>query len=158
MYHIFFIYLSDGGYLGCFQALAIVNIAVMKIAVYVTFRIVIFSEYISSSGIPGPYGRFKELSWWLKCEECACNTGDLGSIPGTGQSPGEGNDNSLQYSYLESLMERGAWWVQSMGFLESDMTNPPPYIKDICIKEIYTYNANNVQTTIPLHSSHTLVK
>ena len=108
MYHIFFIYLSDGGYLGCFQALAIVNIAVMKIAVYVTFRIVIFSEYISSSGIPGPYGRFKELPWWLKCEECACNTGDLGSIPGSERSSREENGYSIQYSCMEKSVDKGA--------------------------------------------------
>ena len=35
--------------------------------------------------------------------------GDLGSIPGLGRSPGEGNDNPLQYSCLETPMEGGAW-------------------------------------------------
>ena len=40
----------------------------------------------------------------------ACNTGDLGSIPGSGRSPGEGNGNPLQYSCLENpMMDRGAW-------------------------------------------------
>ena len=38
----------------------------------------------------------------------AWNAGDLGSIPGLGRSPGEGNDNPLQYSYLENPMEGGA--------------------------------------------------
>ena len=38
-----------------------------------------------------------------------CNAGDLGSIPGLGRSPGEGNGNTLQYSYLENLMDRGTW-------------------------------------------------
>ena len=33
---------------------------------------------------------------------------DLGSIPGSGRSPGGGNDNPLQYSCLENLMDRGA--------------------------------------------------
>ena len=37
--------------------------------------------------------------------------GDAGSIPGLGRSPGEGNDNPLQYSYLENPMDRGAWWA-----------------------------------------------
>ena len=37
------------------------------------------------------------------------NAGDLGSIPGSGRSPGEGNDNPLQYSCLENPMDRGAW-------------------------------------------------
>ena len=40
----------------------------------------------------------------------ACNAGDLGSNPGLGRSPGEGNGNPLQYSCLENPMDRGAWW------------------------------------------------
>ena len=40
----------------------------------------------------------------------ACNAGDPGSIPGSGRSPGEGNDNPLQYSCLENSMVGGAWW------------------------------------------------
>ena len=39
----------------------------------------------------------------------AYNAGDLGSIPGSGRSPGEGNDNPLQYSCLENLMDRRTW-------------------------------------------------
>jgi len=42
-------------------------------------------------------------------KESACNAGDLGSIPGLGRSPGEGNGYPLQYSYLENSMNRGAW-------------------------------------------------
>ena len=37
------------------------------------------------------------------------NAGDLGSIPGWGRSPGEGNGNPLQYSCLENPMDGGAW-------------------------------------------------
>ena len=37
------------------------------------------------------------------------NAGDTGSIPGLRRSPGEGNGNSLQYSYLGNPMDRGAW-------------------------------------------------
>ena len=40
-------------------------------------------------------------------KESACNAGDLGSIPGSGRSPGERNGNPLQYSYLENPMDRG---------------------------------------------------
>ena len=36
--------------------------------------------------------------------------GDMGSVPGSGRSPGEGNGNSLQYSCLGNPMDRGAWW------------------------------------------------
>ena len=42
-------------------------------------------------------------------KEGACNAGDVGSIPGSGRSPGEGKGYSLQYSCLENPMDRGAW-------------------------------------------------
>ena len=42
----------------------------------------------------------------------ASNAGDLGSIPGSGRSPGEGNGNLLQYSCLEKSMDRGIWQVE----------------------------------------------
>ena len=45
----------------------------------------------------------------------ACNVGDLGSIPGLGRSPGEGNGNPHQYSCLENPMDRGAWWAILLG-------------------------------------------
>ena len=41
----------------------------------------------------------------------ACNVGDLGSIPGLGRSPGEGNGNPVQYSCLENPMYGEAWWA-----------------------------------------------
>ena len=41
----------------------------------------------------------------------ACNAGDPGLIPGSGRSPGEGNDTPLQYSCLENPMDGGAWWA-----------------------------------------------
>ena len=39
----------------------------------------------------------------------ACNAGDLGSIPGSGRSPGGGHGNPLQYFCLENPMNKGAW-------------------------------------------------
>ena len=48
-------------------------------------------------------------------KESACNAGDLGSIPGSGRSPGEGNGNSLQYSHLKNPMDRGAWQATDHG-------------------------------------------
>ena len=41
----------------------------------------------------------------------ACNAGDLGLIPGSGTSPGEGNSNPFQSSDLENFMDKGAWWA-----------------------------------------------
>ena len=52
-------------------------------------------------------------------EESACNVGDLGLIPGSGRSPGEGNGNALQYSCLENPMDRGAWWATVHGLAKS---------------------------------------
>ena len=49
----------------------------------------------------------------------ACNAGDLGSIPGSGRSPGEGNGNLLQYSCLENPMDGGAWWATVHGVAKS---------------------------------------
>ena len=48
-------------------------------------------------------------------KESACNAGETGStglIPVWGRSPGEGNDNPLQYFCLKNpLLDRGAWWA-----------------------------------------------
>ena len=48
----------------------------------------------------------------------ACNAGDPGLSPGSGRSPGEGNGNPLQYSYLENPMDRGAWWATVLGVIK----------------------------------------
>ena len=48
-------------------------------------------------------------------KESAYNSGDLGSIPGLGRSPGEGNGTPLQDSCLEKPMSRGAWWATVHG-------------------------------------------
>ena len=47
------------------------------------------------------------------------DAGDAGSIPGWGRSPGEGNDNPLQYSCLGNPMDRGAWQVTVHGVAKS---------------------------------------
>ena len=47
--------------------------------------------------------------------ECACNTGDLGSIPVSGRSPGEVNGYPLQYSCPEKLMDEQPGRLQFMG-------------------------------------------
>ena len=52
-------------------------------------------------------------SCWLHSQ------GDLGSIPGSGRSPGEGNGNPLQYSCLENSMDGGAWWATVHGVTKS---------------------------------------
>ena len=56
------------------------------------------------------------------------SAGDVGSIPRSGRSPGEGNGNPLQYSYLGNPVDRGAWWATVHGVVKSrtrlsDFTN-----------------------------------
>ena len=56
----------------------------------------------------------------LGVKKLAANVGDIrdgGSIPGLGRSPGGGNGNPLQYSYLET--DRGAWWATVHGAAQS---------------------------------------
>ena len=55
-----------------------------------------------------------------KLKDPPANVGDIrdaGLIPGLGRSPGEGNGNPLQYSYLENSMDRGAWWATVYGII-----------------------------------------
>ena len=62
-------------------------------------RMLLLVSYHRLQGFPGA----------LDGTKSACNAGDLGLIPGSERSPGEGNDNPLQYSCLENSMDRGAW-------------------------------------------------
>ena len=52
-------------------------------------------------------------------KESACNAENPGSIPGLGRSPGEGNGNPLQYSFLENYVDRGAWQATVHGVAKS---------------------------------------
>ena len=56
-----------------------------------------------------------------------CNAGELHSIPRSGRSPGEGNDNPLQYSCLENTMDRGDWQgtVHGVSRVRHDLATKP---------------------------------
>ena len=47
------------------------------------------------------------------------NAGDTDPVPGWGRSPGEGNGNTLQYSYLGNPIHGGVWWATVHGFAKS---------------------------------------
>ena len=68
-----------------------------------------YYNFIVTLGFPGG----------LEVKASASNAGDLGSIPGTGRSPGEGNGNPLQYSCLENPVDGGAWWATVHGVAKS---------------------------------------
>ena len=61
----------------------------------------------------------KDFSGGSDDKECACNPGDLDSIPGSGKSLGEGNGHPYQYSCLEKSMDRGAWQAIAHGIAKS---------------------------------------
>ena len=62
---------------------------------------------------------FVEFLGGSEVKASAYNAGDLGSIPGSGRSPGEGIGNPLQYSCLENPMDVGAWWATVHGVAKS---------------------------------------
>ena len=60
--------------------------------------------------------------WWLSGKKSACNagdTGDVGSIPRLGRSPGGRHGNPRQYSCQENPMDRGAWQATVHGVTKS---------------------------------------
>ena len=59
----------------------------------------------------------------FRFQESACHVGEMGSVPGSRRSSGEGHGNPLQYSCWENPMHRGAWWAIDHGVAKkSDMT------------------------------------
>ena len=58
------------------------------------------------------------LPWYLSSKESACNPREVGSIPGLGRLPGEGNGNPLLYSSLGNPMDIEAWWAILHGGLK----------------------------------------
>ena len=59
---------------------------------------------------------FRDFPGGSEGKEYACNAGNPGSTPGSERTPGVGNENPLQYSCLENLMDSEAWWaIQLMG-------------------------------------------
>ena len=77
-------------------------------------------------------------------KETAYNARDLGWIPGSGRSPGEENDNPLQYSCLENSMDRGAWWAIVPGIVESDATEQLLYTHTH-IHSCYQYSNQDIK-------------
>ena len=57
--------------------------------------------------------------WWLIGKEPTCQSGDAGSVHGSGRSSGGENGNPLQYSCLENPMDRGALWTTVHGVTKS---------------------------------------
>ena len=91
----------------------------------------------------------------LVVENLPANAGDArgaGLIPELGTSPGGGNGNPLQYSYLENPMDRGAWWAAVCGVTELDMTERISVcLSKIILKSHSEFNFGRAQL---LHEKH----
>ena len=102
--NVFLIFFFGGCFRGWWWFLFFFNYSIINLQYCITFTCTakwLGYTYICIYGFPGgSVGK-----------ESACNTGDLGSIPGSGRSPEEGNGNPLQYSCLQNSMDRGAWWI-----------------------------------------------
>ena len=77
-------------------------------------------QLVGSHWLMGP--ALNRLSQWLSSKESTCNTedsGEVGSIPGPGISPGGGHGNPFQYSCLENPIDRGVWQSTVHGVAKS---------------------------------------
>ena len=86
---------------------------------------------------PGPFLQLYSSVWGFPGgsdgKESACNTGDLGLIPGSDRLP-EGNDSPLPYSCLENSMDRGVWQATVHGIANSRDTTEKLSLKNFqCI-------------------------
>ena len=87
-------------------------------------------------------------------KESACSAGDLGSISGSGRSPGEGNGNPLQHSCLENPMDRGAWQATVHGVtrVRHDLVTKPPQGYIVPNRNIASIYNNSKWSIICKHS------
>ena len=96
-------------------------------------------------------------------KESACNlggTGDLGSIPGLGRSPGGGKGNPLQYSCLKNPMDRGAWWPTAQRVTKSQNDYEGMQVVWLCpngtnFREHSQYKQGPARTRKSPNSGHT---
>ena len=98
-----------------------------------------------------------QVYYILKCgsdsEESACNAGDPGWMPESGRSPGEGNGNPLQYSFLGNPTDRGAWLATVLE-LELDMTEQ--LNNRLLAKVMFdNHSQQKNQSKMPVSTTHT---
>ena len=83
-------------------------------------------------------------------KESACNAGDLGLIPGSERSPGEGNGNPLQDSFLENPMDNGVWQATVHGVtrVRHNLATNPPTTKNTTKKQSLSCKHLKIKTSI----------
>jgi len=107
------------------------------------------------NGYPGDFPGGSEV------KVSACNARDLGSIPGSGRSPGEGNGNPLQYSCLENPMDGGAWWATVPGVTKSqtplsDFTSRRGHLIFFMMQEVCGHSKKHIEWPARSSGSHNL--
>ena len=75
-------------------------------------------------------------------ENLPAHVGVVGSIPGLGRSPGEGNGNPLQYSCLGNPMDRGLWWAAVHGVAKESETTEQQQMRPMCL--LYSFIGTRV--------------
>ena len=85
-------------------------------------------------------------------KESACSAGDPGSIPRSGRSPGEGNDNPLQCSFPENPMDRGAWRATVHGIAKNQTGLNDPHFNSTSsvISVIHQFNTQFIKISLSL--------
>ena len=81
---------------------------------------------------------------WLSGKEFTRSEGDVGSIPGSGRSSGEGHGHPLQYSCQKDPMDRGAWWAAVHGVTELDMTEWPSTYLNGLTQKILSFHPHKI--------------
>ena len=127
------------------------------VCIYVYIYIYIYIERERESD---HHNKLTGLPRWPSGKESACQCRrprDVGSVAGSGKSPGVGNGNPLQYSCLENSMDRRSWWATVHGIRESDTTehtHTPPWLEFFLVMrtfKIYSlsnFNVNNMALLI----------
>ena len=83
-------------------------------------------------------------------KESACKAGDLGSIPGSGRSPGAGNGYPLHSSCLENAMDRGIWQATVPGATQSDTPERTHWLSLFCQHQPSPTQLNLLQAPPPI--------
>ena len=110
--------LLSGGLLGT-QELYWLSVLIKEDQASVLFALLSFRLCHHPEGTPGSCWGWTLAPGGSDGKDSACNAGDPCSIPGLGRSPGEGNGYSLQYSFLDNSMDRGALWAIVHGVTRS---------------------------------------